>query len=72
MNTFKSFIGPKPVVMALLCALMLCASPPTAHASVTNTDVNVPSSGTASQSVTATFTIDNDTLIGVLLGKSCC
>ncbi len=67
MNTFKNYIGPKPVVMALLCALMLCASPLTAHAS-SLTDVTVPSSGSTDQNVTANFTISNDTLIDLGYG----
>ena len=58
--------GPKPAVLALIGALLLCGSPLTAYAS--NTDVTVPSSGTADQNVTATFTIDNDTLIDLGYG----
>ncbi len=59
-------INPKITTIALGAALLLSASPITAFAE--NTDVNVPSLGTRSQDVTATFTIDDDILIDLGYG----
>ena len=58
--------GLKTVPIALGMACLLMVSTLSAHAE--NTDVNVPSFGSSGQDVTATFTIDNDTLIDLGYG----
>ena len=56
----------KAVPIVFSAALFMMISPLSVHAE--NTDVNVPSFGSSGQDVTATFTIDNDTLIDLGYG----
>ena len=56
----------KAVPIVFSAALLMMISPLSVHAE--NTDVNVPSFGSSGQDVTATFTIDNDTLIDLGYG----
>ena len=64
-KTLKNIRG-SIVPLALCAALLLSITPLTAHAE--NTDVTVPTFGSSSQDVTATFTIDNDILIDLGYG----
>lgn len=56
----------KAVPIVFSAALLMMISPLSVHAE--NTDVNVPSFGSSGQDVTATFIIDNDTLIDLGYG----